>query len=75
MERIPVKSSNVASVGYDEQTNILEIAFRSGAIYQYPGVEPQTHAKLLSADSVGKFINQNIVNGGFKGERVDEKEK
>lgn len=75
MERTPVKSTNVASVGYNEQTNTLEIAFRSGAIYQYAGVEPQTHTELLGAESIGRFVNQNIVGGGFKGERVDQKEK
>ena len=71
MNRIPVKSSNVASVGYDEANQILEVAFKSGAIYQYPGVEPQTHADLMGAESIGGFVHQNIVLGGFKGQRMD----
>jgi hypothetical protein len=30
MDRLPVDSSNVASVGYDEEATILEIEFLSG---------------------------------------------
>ena len=74
MERTPVESSNVASVGYDEETKTLEVAFKSGSIYQYPGVEPQTHADLMAAESVGKFVNQNIVKAGFRGQKMDPEE-
>ena len=31
MERIPVSSSNLASVGYEE--GVLEVAFKSGSVY------------------------------------------
>jgi len=75
MERTPVKSSNVDSVGYDEGTKMLEIQFKSGAIYQYAGVEPQTHADLMGAESVGKFVNQNIVRAGFKGQKMEPEQK
>lgn len=75
MERTPVKSSNVDSVGYDETNQILEIAFKSGAIYQYPGVEPQVYADLMGAESVGKFVSQNIVKAGFKGQKMDPEPK
>ena len=33
MERIPVESSNLASVGYDSDSLTLEIEFNSGGIY------------------------------------------
>ena len=36
MYRIPVSSSNLASVGYEG--GILEIEFKSGSVYQYSGV-------------------------------------
>ena len=71
MDRIPVVSSNVASVGYDEEAKVLEIQFKSGGIYRYPGVDPDTHISLMGAESIGRFVNQNIVKAGFKGERVD----
>jgi hypothetical protein len=75
MERTPVKSSNVASVGYDGANKILEVAFRSGGIYQYTGVEPKTHADLMGAESVGRFVNQNIVRAGFKAQKMDPEKK
>jgi hypothetical protein len=80
MERIPVKSSNVDSVGYDEGTKTLEIQYKGkpskpSAIYQYPGVEPQTHADLMGAESIGKFVQQNIVKAGFKAQKMDPEPK
>jgi hypothetical protein len=33
--RTPVESSNIASVGYDKENQILEIEFHHGAVYQY----------------------------------------
>ncbi len=38
MERLAVNSSNLASVGYDEESSTLEIEFNSDYIYQYFGV-------------------------------------
>lgn len=71
MERTPVVSSNVASVGYDPETSTLEIQFKSGGIYQYPGVDPNTHLSLMGAESIGRFVNQNIVRAGFKGQKME----
>ena len=73
MDRTPVKSSNVDSVGYDPETSTLEIQFKSGGVYQYAGVDPDTHQSLMGAESIGRFVNQNIVKGGFKFNKVDPK--
>lgn len=54
MERIPVSSSNLASVGY--QDGILEVAFKSGSVYQYTGVPESVYEALMSAPSHGKFL-------------------
>jgi hypothetical protein len=37
MEQIPVSSSTVKSVGYDEASAILRVEFKSGGVYQYFG--------------------------------------
>jgi hypothetical protein len=34
MKRETVGSSNIRSIGYDQNTNILEVEFRSGRVYQ-----------------------------------------
>lgn len=59
MERIAVESSNISEVGYDAQTQTLEIMFKDGNIYQYFDVPAHIHAELL-AGSPGKFFHANI---------------
>lgn len=60
MNRTPVTSSNLASVGYDETTATLEIEFRSGGIYQYFDVPQQVYDGLLSAPSHGRYFATEI---------------
>jgi len=62
MERVRVKSSNIMSIGYDEDMNMLEIEFKHNRIYQYYGVEPSVYESLMKADSHGKFFNAHIIN-------------
>lgn len=61
MERQPVESSNLVSVGYDEITSTLEIEFRSG-IYQYFNVPYHIYEELMSSSSAGTYHHQNIKN-------------
>lgn len=60
MERTPVNSSNIAAIGYDEDTQILEIEFMDGSVYQYSGVPPSEHDGIMNADSKGKYLHANI---------------
>ncbi len=60
MERIPVQSSNIASIGYDENTSTLEIEFLNNSIYQYFDVPQHIYRGLIQADSKGQFLAQNI---------------
>ena len=60
MDRTAVKSRDIAIVGYNAKTSILEIAFRSGGVYHYSGVSPETHCELMKAASTGIFFNENI---------------
>lgn len=60
IERVPVKSSNIVSVGYDPESQILEIEFRGGSVYQYQNVPTMTHFALMSADSIGSFVAKEI---------------
>jgi hypothetical protein len=60
MNRIPVTSSNVVSVGYDPNSQILEVEFKNNAIYHYFDVPQHIYESLLSAESVGKFLHANV---------------
>lgn len=60
MTRKPVSSSNLRSVGYDIETQVLEIEFHSGSIYQYFTVPESVYINLLKAASLGRFFHYNI---------------
>lgn len=62
MKRETVSSSNLRSVGYDRSTQILEIAFNSGGVYQYSQVPENVYDGLMNAPSHGRYFNHFIKN-------------
>ena len=73
MQREPVSSSSIASVGYDEATSTLEIEFHNGRIYQFRGVPPQMAVALRAAPSTGAYFNKYVRNGGYEFTLVRER--
>lgn len=70
MQRLPVESSDIVSIGYDEKTRILEVEFQGNRIYQYREVEPNVHHHFMKAESHGLFFNSSI-NGRYRYKRVN----
>ena len=62
MERIPVSSSNLMSVGYDPTTQIMEVGFHTPSVYQYFDVPQSVYRGLLGAPSKGSYFHQHIRN-------------
>jgi hypothetical protein len=60
VEMVPVSSSAVKAVGYDEHKRELHVQFASGARYVYEGVPPEKHQALRDAASIGKFVNAHV---------------
>ena len=60
MKRIPVKSSSLASLGYDAATGILEVEFRNHRCYQYFVVPQHVFKGLIAAESKGTYLNEHI---------------
>ena len=61
MKRIPVKSSDLKSVGYDKDNQILEVEFLSdSSVYQYLKVPEQVYFELMNAKSHGKYFRRYI---------------
>ncbi len=58
MNRTPVRSSNIASVGY--QDPMLEIAFVHGGVYQYFNVPERIYHGMMSAPSKGHYFHVHI---------------
>lgn len=79
MNRTPVDSSNIHSIGHDETG--LEVQFHragcargskpvegrqaacncpGGDVWHYPGVPAETHAKVITAPSVGAAFHRHV---------------
>jgi hypothetical protein len=70
MNRVPVTSSNIVSIGYDENRMILEVEFKNGWVYQYSKIPLGIYEGLMSAGSHGRYFNAYIKNGGYPFERI-----
>ncbi len=55
MNMIPVSSSNIASIGYENGT--LYVAFNRGGLYAYSGVPVSIYHGLMSASSHEKLFS------------------
>lgn len=70
MEREPVTSSNIKSVGYDAGAKVLEVEFSSGGLFRYSDVPATAHAELMAAKSVGSHFAQHI-RGNYTASKVE----
>jgi ATP-dependent DNA helicase RecG len=68
IKRTPVASSNIASVGYDAENQILEIEFHHGAIYQYFDVPKEVYDELMRAGAIGSYY-MNEIKEKFKNQK------
>jgi len=66
MTRVPVVSSNLAEVGFDEATQTLEVAFKNGSVYQYFAVSAEVHAGLMAATSHGQYLDRVVKKAGYR---------
>lgn len=62
VEMIQVSSSNVESIGYDEQQQVLYVRFLNGSLYIYKGVNMYEFGSLRDAPSIGSYLHRNIKN-------------
>jgi hypothetical protein len=60
MDRIPVNSSHILSVGFDRATQTLEVEFTNGRVYQYLDVPEPVYLGLLKAASAGRYFLERI---------------
>jgi len=49
-------------IGYDADTQALEVQYQNGGVYQYQGVSQEVFDQLMNAPSKGTFINRQIKN-------------
>lgn len=70
MDRTAVRSSDIATIGYDQGSQTLEIEFRTGAIYQYSKVPLEAFRALMNAPSHGKYFAAHIRKGPYPYRRI-----
>lgn len=73
MDRTAVASSNIASVGWEQDEGgdgILEVEFNSGQVYQYTGVPQWVYQGLLFSPSPGRYLRESIVEA-YEGQRIE----
>lgn len=62
MDRQSVSSTNVVSVGYDPESQTLEVEFYNGGVYQYYNIGQGVYDAFMSAPSKGQFLAYQIKN-------------
>lgn len=68
ISRIPVESSQLKSIGYDPETQTLEVEFASGSggIYRYSNFEQDAWDDFMKSESKGSFFIRNIKKNPAK---------
>ena len=61
-QMISVSSSNIDSIGYDENDETVYIRFLNGSLYVYKGVPAHEYQNLLGAPSHGSYLNRSFKN-------------
>ena len=57
---IPVQSSQISYIGFEEETNILYVTFSNNTTWVYYSVSKEVFEALKNATSVGKYFNSEI---------------
>lgn len=61
MERLPVDSSLIRSIGYDFPDSILEVELNpEGRLYRYYDVPLSVYSELMASESKGSAFNESI---------------
>lgn len=58
----PVSSSNINSIGYDEQNQEVYVRFNNNSLYVYRSVPEYEFINLMNAPSHGSYLHTNFKN-------------
>lgn len=62
MERTPVTSKSIRSLGFDQETGLGEVEFLNGSVYTVHGLAVETFNEMVAAESVGSYYARNVRN-------------
>lgn len=61
LKLVPVESSMLSAIGYDDATKELIAVYNSGAVWRYRGVSKKVYKELLASDSKGGYMRDLII--------------
>lgn len=70
MNRTPVNSSILTSVGYNPEKKTLEIEFQSGGIYRYHNIPESIYSGLMKAESYYSYFERYIKVADYAYKRI-----
>ena len=62
MELVPVESSMISAVAYDDAARELLVIFNSGKTYVYSNVPREVYDGLLRANSKGSYMKDFVID-------------
>ena len=62
MQLTTVESSMIYAVGYDPDTQTLEVVFNRTGVYRYYDVPPEEYEELMAAESKGRYMLDCIID-------------
>jgi len=65
----PVESATLTAIGYDDSQKLLQLEFRSQAVYRYAGVPGCVYEELMAAPSKGRYFNE-AIRGHYAHSRI-----
>tara|TARA_A100001391_G_scaffold110033_1_gene73898 strand:- start:271 stop:534 length:264 start_codon:yes stop_codon:yes gene_type:complete len=71
MDRDPVNSTSIRSIGYDSESKKMEVEFLKGTVYTYSDVSDEVYNTLMTSESIGKAFSSLIKAGGFSYEKTE----
>jgi hypothetical protein len=57
---VPVDSSIIKEVQYNQGDRTLLIRFVKGSLYKYTGVTQDMYEEMMYGESIGKYFHRNI---------------
>jgi lysyl-tRNA synthetase class 2 len=55
-----VHSSQITSIGYDQDLEVLYVEFRNSNVYRYMDVPKEIYEQFMNNDSVGSYFHTHI---------------
>lgn len=62
----------IASLGYDQEQEVLVVQFQNNTLYRYNGVPVESYVAIMNdKESHGRAFNEHIKNRNWPTEKVD----